>query len=204
MGNPIKIMLQNRKGVTLIELVLVVSFISIIIMLSYNMLFLTQRGFKSVNDSFDISEQLRIFQIRIQKEANQGKKAVETDDVFKKISATELYIYTDIDGDSNNIPELVRYRKDGDKLKRDVKYKKATSTEYPFVYQTSFTDEKVVLNNVSNTDIFGTVEKVREPISGQETEDYRRKVMMTLKIIKDGKVIDVQTMLVSKSRTETE
>lgn len=71
----IKKIYGDKKGFTLAELVIVVPFITIIFILAYNMLFLTQKSFSTVNAGFDVAEELRIFQINIQKEANQAKKS---------------------------------------------------------------------------------------------------------------------------------
>ena len=98
----------NEKGFTLAELVIVVPFITIIFILAYNMLFLTQRSFKAISSGFYVAEELRIFQINIQKEANQAKKAEDAKDVLTRISQSELHIYTDIDNYS--VPEIIRYR----------------------------------------------------------------------------------------------
>lgn len=197
----IKKIYNNKKGFTLAELVIVVPFITIIFILAYNMLFLTQKSFKAVNAGFDVAEELRIFQINIQKEANQAKKAEEAKDVLTRVSQSELHIYTDIDGDE--IPEIVRYRLDDNKLKRDVKYKKSTSVEYPYAYNISFENEKVVVNDVINSDIFGEVGKVRITKEG-EGEDYRRKAKMKLNIQNGSNTVEINTYLVTKSRTEAE
>lgn len=192
---------KNKKGFTLVELVIVVPSITIIFILAYSMLFLTQKSFNNVNASFDMAEEIRIFQINIQKEANQAKKAEETKDVINRVSQGELHIYTDIDNDE--IPEIVRYRLDNKKLIRDVKYKKTAITEYPYAYNGSFKNEKVVVNNVINTDIFGEVEKVREAKEG-EGADYRRKVKMKLKIQNNSNIVEINTYLITKSRAEAE
>lgn len=197
-----KRIINNKKGITLVELLIVVPFITIIFALAFNMIFLIQKSFNTVNAGFDTAEEIRIFQIRIQKEANSAKKAEETNDALTRISSRELYIYSDISDDK--VPEIIRYNLDTvtKELKRSVKYKNSDSDVYPFKYnKNSFADEKVVLKNVTNTDIFGTVDVVRVTKKG-EGADYRRKVPMKL-IIKNGdKNVEINTYLVTKSRTE--
>lgn len=197
-----KKIINNKKGITLVELLIVVPFITIIFALAFNMIFLIQKSFKTVNAGFDTAEEIRIFQIAIQKEANSGKKAEEANDVLTRISSSELYIYTDIDGDK--IPEIIRYKLDTitKELKKDVKYRNTGSDEYPYKYNlNSFIEEKVVLKNITNTDIFGTVDVVRVT-QKSEGADHRRKVPMKL-IIKNGdKNVEINTYLVTKSRTE--
>jgi len=193
----------KTKGFTLVELVIVVPFIALIFILAYNMFFLTQRSFRSVAQSYDAAEELRIFQTNIQKEANQAKKGEEAKDVLHRISQEELYIYTDVDDD--NIPEIVRYRLVNKKILRDVK--KAMGNEYPYSYSaSSFGAAKPVLSNVVNTDIFSAQEVVKEPKSNQEAKDHRKKLKLKLVLSKEGYTenIEIQTYLVSKSRTEAE
>lgn len=196
--------IKNRKGFTLIELVIVMPLIAIVLLVGYNIFFLTTASFSRVSEDFDVAEELRIFQINIQKEANQAKKAEEKIDVLYRPNAQELHIYTDVNND--DIPDIVRYKLEDKKIKRAVKFKKTSSVVYPYEYQASFTNEKVVLNQVVNTDIFGEVSEVKAPISGQETKDYRRKALMKLEIkkTKTSNTMKVETYLVSKSRTEAE
>ncbi|HWR61087.1 MAG TPA: prepilin-type N-terminal cleavage/methylation domain-containing protein, partial [Clostridia bacterium] len=122
-----------NKGFTLVELVIVIPLTAMVFLLGYNMLFLAQRSLASVNSTFDVSEELRVFQINIYNEANQAKKAEEKKDVLHRISSTEIYIYTDVDNaDGRDIPEIVRYRFVSGNLQRDVK--SPMGTEYPYTY----------------------------------------------------------------------
>lgn len=194
----------NNKGFTLVELVIVVPLIAIVFLLGYNMLFLTQRSFISVNRTFEVSEELRNFQINIYNEANQAKKAEETKDALHRISATEIYMYTDVNNtDGKNIPELVRYRLVSGNLQRDVK--NTTGTVYPYAYTSAFGTAETVVSNITNTDIFSAQEpiKVIEEDS-QESPDYRMKLRMKLVVDGEPNDIEVQGYLVSKSRTEAE
>jgi len=199
--------LKNQDGFSLMELIIVVPLISIILLISYNILFLSTKSFNSVNDSFNTAEDLRIFLTAIHKEANQAKKSEENLDALYRVSKSELHIYADIDNDF--IPELVRYRLVGKEIRKDIK--KATNNKYPLEFTNPFFNEKVVLSNVNNAEIFSEVEKLKESdteeeITKQEGKDYRRKVKMRLKISKgeDNKPIVIETYLVTKSRTEYE
>lgn len=195
----------GNKGFTLVELVLVVPLIAIVFLLGYNMLFLVQRGFASVNRTFDVSEELRLFQLNIHNEANQAKKAEENKDVLNRISAAEIHIYTDVDNtDGKNIPELVRYRIADGSLKRSVK--SPAGAEYPYSYTTAFGTEETVLNNIREDEsAFYAQEPVRVvDEDSQEAPDYRRKLRMKLVIDGEPNDIEVQGYLVSKSRTEAE
>lgn len=195
---------KARKGITLIELLIVVPMISIILIIIYNMLFLTNRSFKYVEQTFNINEDIRSFVNSIQKEANEGKKANENTVLYKadEKNSEELYIYTDIDDDG--VPELVRYKLIENKIIKDMK--KATNSKYPFEYKNDFYNEKVVLTNVINKDIFGDIERVEEHDKYQDENDHRRKAKMTIKIskCKNNSPIIIDTFLVTKSRTSFE
>lgn len=194
----------NNIGFTLVELTIVVPLIAIIFLVGYNMYFMINKSYKSVNDSFDISEELRIFQISIQKEANEAKKAEEAKEVLHKVSYNELYIYTDINND--NEPELIIYKLNDKKLYRFIK--NPSNDKYPYAYDYASTDyskAKIVLNNIKNTGIFENVEVVREQKTGQEEKDNRRKVKINIDIASaDDKTVSIKTYLVTKSRTEAE
>lgn len=196
--------IYNNGGFTLVELVLVIPLISIVFILGYNMLFLTTRSFTEVNQSFDVSEELRIFQININKEANSAKKAEETKDVLHRISSTEIYIYTDVNNaGGKNIPEIVRYRLVDGNLQRDVK--NPTGDVYPYTYPSAFGAAEIVVRNVKNTDIFSPQESIREISEySQEAKDYRMKMRMKLIIYAEPNDIEVQGYLVTKSRTQAE
>lgn len=204
-----------NKGFTLMELLLVLPFISIIFVLAYSIIFMTNKGFTSTQNSFSTYEDIRIFQINIQKEANQARKAgvkivkvdkVDQDimDAIRKIDDKEIYIYTDIDNDE--IPEIVRYRLKDNNIIRDIK--KTKSKEYPYNYDTgSWLDEKIVLRNVLDTKFVNTIENVRDPDPNsinQSSKDYRRKTSLDLKVNTANKneTIDLQVLLVTKSRAE--
>lgn len=195
-----------RKGMTLVELVLVLPLVSIIFIITYNLLFLSNKSFKVVNDSFVSNEELRIFQINIQKEANNGKKAEESKDVLHKVNGGEIYIYTDTNNDEK--PEIVRYKLSGTNILRSVNT--STSTKYPYIYNinnvSSWKDEKVVLRNVTNTDIFGIVERVKALVRAQEDNDYRKKVEVNIKVKRNesNKTTELTFLIATKSRTEAD
>lgn len=194
----------NNIGFTLVELTIVVPLIAIIFLVGYNMYFMINKSYKSVNDSFDISEELRIFQISIQKEANEAKKAEEAKEVLHKVSDNELYIYTDINND--NKPELIIYKLNDKMLYKFIK--NPSNDKYPYAYDyvsTDYSKAKIVLNNIKNTGIFENVEVVREQKTGQEEKDNRRKVKINIDIASaDDKTVSIKTYLVTKSRTEAE
>lgn len=195
---------SNNIGFTLVELTIVVPLIAIIFLVGYNMYFMINKSYKSVNDSFDISEELRIFQINIQKEANEAKKAEGAKEVLHKVSSNELYIYSDISND--NKPELIIYKLNDKKLYRFIK--NPSNDKYPYAYDyvsTDYSKAKIVLNNIKNTGIFENVEVVREQKTGQEEKDNRRKVKINIDIASaDDKSVSIKTYLVTKSRTEAE
>lgn len=199
--NPIR----NQKGITLIELLIVVPLVAIIIMISYNLFFLSTKSFNYVKDTFNSSEDIRVFINDIQKEASQAKKAVEDNTVlFKPANSNNnvLYIYTDIDND--DIPELVRYRLEGNEVKRDIK--KAVNSKYPLKFTNPFTSEKVVLSNIANDGIFGEISYINTSQQNFGDKDNRRKVKVNIEIYtsNNSTPIIIDMYLVTKSRTEFE
>lgn len=193
-----------RKGITLIELLFVIPMISIILLLIFNMFFLINRSFKYASDSFIVAEDIRNFTNTIQKEANQAKKANDNTALYKPDNSgnNELYIYTDVNGD--DIPELVRYRVKEGKIIRDIK--EATNNKFPLKYESTFKNEKVVLNLVTNKGIFGDIERVEVHDKYTDENDHRRKVKMTIEIKADEEdsPIIIDTLLIVKSRTQYE
>lgn len=194
----------NNIGFTLVEVTIIVPLIAIIFLISYNMYFMINKSYKSVNNSFEISEELRVFQINIQKEANEAKKAEEDKEVLHKVSDNELYIYTDINND--NKPELIIYKLNDKKLYRFIK--NASNNKYPYTFDyicSDYSKAEIVLSNVTNTKLFENVEVVREQKTGQEEKDNRRKIKINIDLASaDDKTISIKTYLVTKSRTEAE
>lgn len=207
-------MLKSNKGLTFIELILTIPLILIVFTLGYNMLFIINKSHKIVSDDFSNAEDIRIFQINIQNEANQARKALlgsnepNTEDITKAALVREsdgnrLRIYTYLD--NNDYPVLVTYElKSGGKLERTER--KATKTSFPYTFENNPSDTKIVLNNIANDKIFGIVEPLRVRSEGsQEGEDYRKKVDMNIEIKnRDGRTIGVNTYLITKSRATAE
>lgn len=203
-----------NKGFTLIELLLILPFISIIFFLAYNMISMTHKSFYSTKNNFSNYEDIRTFQLSIQKEANQARKAGEEIvtigkekkdimNVMKKINDKEIHIYTDIDEDQ--IPEIVRYRLEDNKILRDIK--KTTSKAYPYKYTGSWLDEKIVLKSVKDIKFVNEIENVKEidtNLINQSSKDYRKKTTLHLEINTGNKdkTINLQTLLITKSRSE--
>ena len=192
---------KKERGFTLVELVLVVPLVAIVFLIAYNILFISLRSMKYVNSTFNTSEDVRIFLNNIQKEVNQAKKAVEDENIgplYKK-SENELYIYTDANGEK---PELIRYRLEDDKILRDVK--KAINENYPYEFEKTFKNEKIVLSNVKSEAIFGEIEDLKDKKNIQEGEDYRKKLKLNIEIFtgENSTSIKINTYLVSKSRAK--
>lgn len=195
-----------KRGFTLVELLLVLPLISIILIASYNVLFLSHKGFTDLNENIAQNEELRTFLNIIRQEANSSKKTNEKTDASKRESlhskdSNTLYIYADIDGDG--IPELIKYHLQDKKIYRSEK--KTTNTSFPYYYtESNFTNEKLVLTNVQNDGIFGNVEAFDQDATlKNKLKDFRRKIKMTLEVGKDDSdLIYVETYLTTKSRAE--
>lgn len=207
--------MKQRKGMTLIELIIVLPLISIILMITYNMLFLSSKSFKYANDTFMTGEDIRAFTRGIQKEAQQAKKATDKKDGVNEIDGLHmplkqdnptLYIYADLDGD--NKPELIRYQLVNHQIMRAVekakKIKVGEEPKFPYHYDERFNGEQVVLRNVINNDIFGDIEKIVANNGFVDLNDYRRRVTMKIEIStgEGSSPIVIHTILANKSRTQ--
>lgn len=196
-----------REGITLIELLIVLPMISVILLLVFNIFFLSNRGFKYTIDSFEVGEDLRNFTKSIQKETNQAIKSNKNTAIFKPINTgnNELCIYSDLDGDG--IPELIRYKLKDNNIYRGTE--KATNTDYELKFGNSFENEKIVLTHVTNTNIFGDLKGVEELKDAKGNyyvadNDHRRKISMKIEIKKkdEDMPIIIDTLLVVKSRAQ--
>ncbi len=201
--------MKQRKGFTLLELLVTVPLISIILIITYNMLFLSIKSFRYTNDMFEKSEDIRIFTSNIQQEARQAKKATDEKDGGNQIAglhkpsgsgSKELYIYTDLNGDKK--PELIRYQVANNQMIRGVET--ALTDKFPYTYKKEFKDEKVVLKNVINQDVFGNLEAVVTNEGMTDENDYRRRVTVKIEISTgDGNSpMRIHTILANKSRNQ--
>lgn len=197
-----KNILCNKKGYSLIELLIILPFISIILVLIFNILFISNKSFGYTSESFMVAEEIRSFTNTIQKEANQAIKANDNTTIYKPSGTdSELYIYTDLDDDG--VPELVRYKLDNKIIYKDIK--KTTNSTYPLKYENNFRNRKEVLRNVSNINIFGEIDRVENLRTGVfDDNDHRRKIKMSVEIKsdKDDSPIVIETILVVKSRAQ--
>jgi prepilin-type N-terminal cleavage/methylation domain-containing protein len=107
------------EGVTLTELVIVMSLLSVVIIAAYLL-------FDAVNSMADVvdarsraTDQTRLAMDRIIREVRQGREISEGAGAFASMGANDVTFYSDIDHD--DAPELVRYRLLGTKLLRSVR-----------------------------------------------------------------------------------
>lgn len=84
--------------------------------------------------------------------------------------------------------------------------KEATNKKYPYEFEGSFKNERVVLSNIKNENIFGEIEDVKDKKNIQEGEDYREKLKLNIEIFtgENSTPIKINTYLVSKSRAKFE
>lgn len=88
--------LGNEKGVTLLELLIVVPMVVIIIIISYNLLVLSTKSFNYTKNTFSSGEDIRVFVNNIHKEASQAKKQLKMKQFFlnQPIQVIEYCIFT--------------------------------------------------------------------------------------------------------------
>lgn len=198
-----KKLISNKKGTTLIELILVVLLIGIVLLIIYNIYFISIKSHKRIEDEVEINRELRYFLINIQNEVTQARKAnenkiheIEEGPIFIKDNKY-FCIYVDLDNDGK--PELVQYFLEGNTLKRCES--KTTDEEYPYVNYGNYSEPKVVLNNLDKNlkidDVFIDIDKIEKESSiGQEHIETRKHVTI--------KINENEYYLITKSKVEFE
>ncbi|SHH55109.1 PulJ/GspJ family protein [Sporanaerobacter acetigenes] len=187
-----KKLLKNKKGITLVELLVTIALIGIVLSIIYNMFFISAKNYENMSNKVELNRDIRYFLIKIQKEISQARKANDSyiDENESKgkegpifIKAQKFCIYVDLDSDGK--PELVQYYLENGNLMR--KQVKSTDEKYPYLNFINFTESKVVLKNLDEgqkiEDIFKDIKIIdKESKNRQEYEETRKSVNLNFKI----------------------
>ena len=212
-----KKLLKNKKGVTLVELLIAISLIGIILLIIHNILFISIKSYKIITNKVEINRELRYFLNNIQKEISQARKAndnkideIEEGSIFIKDNKY-FCIYVDLDSvykSDVGKPYLVQYYLKDNKLMR--RQCKTIDDRYPYINFSTFTEPSVVLGNLVEgqkiEDIFRDIE-ILEKESNIRTEysETRKSVVLKLKIKgNESKINEYQYYLFTKSKVEFE
>ncbi len=202
-----KKLLKDKKGFTLVELLLTIALISIVFLIIYNMLFFSTTSYGKISDEVETNRELRYFLINIQKEVGQAKKANEEGPIFIK---NNKYFCIHVDLDNDDKPEQVEYFIEDNELKRQVRTLVNLEENYPYTDFNNIKDCKVVLNNLVQgqniEDIFTAIKDIKkESENSQDYEGTRKSVILKLKI-KDSneKISEYEYYLFTKSKVQFE
>lgn len=189
---------KSIKGIGLIELIFAVALFSMILILIYNIFFISQKSYNSIKNQTLVTLDLQEVLEQLNSEVKKARKATEKEDSILLVSSTELRLYTDIEGDDR--PELLRYRIDENNLLKSCAI--ANNDSYPYTY-TSFHKEAILLRDIVNTDVFSEL----APVNPDNPKDHRRKVKLRLVIEnqnKMGEPYEIINYLMTRSRVEVE
>lgn len=187
-----KRLLRNNKGITLVELLITISLIGVVLLIIYNMFFISTKNYYNISNDVEINREVRIFLVTIQKEISQARKANDlyidgkkekgkTGPIFMEDG--KFSIYVDLNNDGK--PELVQYYlKDGNLVRRQSA---TTDLAYPYENFKDFTYPKVVLRNLDEgqklEDIFDNIKFIeKESNNWQEYEETRKSVNLNFMI----------------------
>lgn len=187
-----KKLLKNKKGITLVELLITITLIGIVLSIIYNMFFISTKNYENMSNKVELNRDIRSFLIKIQKEISQARKANESyiDENESKgkegpifIKDQKFCIYVDLDNDRK--PELVQYYLENGKLMR--KQAKTIDGKYPYLNFSDFTEPKVVLEKLDEgqkiEDVFKDIKIIdKESNNRQEYEETRKSVNLNFKI----------------------
>ncbi|ABR49605.1 hypothetical protein Amet_3477 [Alkaliphilus metalliredigens QYMF] len=195
--------IRKKSGFTLIELILVIALLLIVLMAVYNILFLGLFAYEKISEDSLVAMEIQLVIAQIERDVRQARKPNDDQDPVVRINSQELIIYTDITQDGK--PEQIRYLVDGGVFKRS--YRSSSNAEYPYTYSGSYGNERRLIINISNNDIFSEPEEVTIPEHTYSPPDYRRK--LSLKIVIDsldirGGSLEIEKFLMSRSRVEAD
>lgn len=113
---------SDSRGITIIELVMAISLLSILLLSAYFFLFFTTKTLNNVEAEFVAGQEARMAVMKMEEEIRKAQ-AVKIDGVdYKAVSIQDsgmtLSIYTDID--NTGTIKLIQYKLDDEQLKRGV------------------------------------------------------------------------------------
>lgn len=125
-------MKSDSRGITMVELVIVVTLLSVVLLGAYHFLFFSANSLRSMEASYCIEQDAKMAMISLQEDIRSanavsfgggGHKAVEV-----LASGMQMNVYTDTDSDG--VLEMVQYKLENHQLKRGVAVLGGTPSEW--------------------------------------------------------------------------
>ena len=195
---PSRLTISYNHGYTLLELLIVLGFVGMIALLTYQLLSFSYVTFKKTSNQAIFMDEARKTIRQLEQEIKRARKATDILDEcgIVGISEQEIKIYTDLNQDE--IPECIHYRLDEGKLKKSIAY--AKNNTYPYLYETTFSTEEVLMSKIANTDVFTKLEKV----SPENKKDQRQKLQIRFVLQLEEDTMAITRYVMSKSREKAD
>ena len=195
--------MDKARGFTLVELVVSLSLITIVMLVISNILFHGVVSYDFISENSLVIQEIQPTLVHLDKDIRQARKPNVATDSILRIAPGEIRVFCDITKDGK--PEEIKYELKNKQLLRS--YRVSSSNKYPYVYSGSFINSTILIQNISNQDIFGLPEKVTENSNPYAPPDYRRKILIKLEIENPnsrGGDIKLEKYLMSRSRVEAD
>lgn len=197
--------MKNTRGFTLIELIIAVALLLVVLIPVYNIFFFGLFAYETISEDSLSAMEIQPAILYIERDIRQARKPNDESDSINYVDTDEIMVYTDVDKDGR--PEEIRYIVSDGALIRS--YRKSGDDEYPYSFTGSFTNEKTLIRNIVNSDIFSEPEAVVEedPNNPYRPSDYRRKIKIVIEIENPnarGGNLEIEKYLMSRSRVEAD
>ncbi len=110
-------MIKNQKGITLVELMIVLALLGIVLAVGYNLLFYFQRGFDRINRDSQVTQEVNIFMMYIEREV-RAARATAGGPPAMAVNGNTLTINSDITRDGNL--DVIEYSINTNTLMRSI------------------------------------------------------------------------------------
>jgi prepilin-type N-terminal cleavage/methylation domain-containing protein len=163
--------LNNEKGLTLVELLVVLALLGIVLGGIYQYFHYGYNSWVRSNAEAEQVQDARLAVVRMDSEVREAQQGKANTPPVECVSKNKMNIYTDLNGDGR--PELVCYQLEGGKggnLRRGVALPQGDA--FPYTYGAPGQGE-IVVSRVENDNIF-TVPKYLA--NGKEV-DYQREII---------------------------
>jgi len=111
---------SDSRGITLIELIIAISLLTVVLFSAYFFLAFSTRTMKDIEAQFDAGQVARMAFINMEEDIRKAKAVIIDSTKHKAVEVMDygmlINVYTDVDNDG--IIQLVQYKLEGNQLKR--------------------------------------------------------------------------------------